>query len=88
VGGRRAEARDLSLLHSVQTGSEGPTDSYRMGVAGSPGLKRPEREANNTLSFSAGVKAELYLHCHIRLHSFVTSVTCLGGSQGCGTLRH
>jgi hypothetical protein len=52
-----AGARYLSILHSVQTGSMVYATSYPMGTgAPSPGVKRPGRDADHSLSCSAEVK--------------------------------
>jgi hypothetical protein len=51
-----AEAREFSLVHSVQAGSAAYPAFYRIGPEGSfPGIKRPRREADYSLP-SAEVK--------------------------------
>jgi hypothetical protein len=60
-----AGAGNFSLRHRVQNGSRAHPASYPMGTRGSfPGVKRPEREADNSPPSSAEVKecVELYLH--------------------------
>jgi hypothetical protein len=55
----------FSLHHRVHTGCEGHPDSYPMGTRGSfPGVKRPQREADQSPPSSAEAKewVELYLH--------------------------
>jgi hypothetical protein len=52
-----AGARDFSLFHRIQTGSGAHAASSPMGTeAFSPGLKRPEREADRSPPFSAEAK--------------------------------
>jgi hypothetical protein len=49
--------RDFSLLHSVQTGSGTHLTSFTMRIADfSPGVKRPEREAEHSPPCSAESK--------------------------------
>jgi hypothetical protein len=51
-----AGERDVSLLHSIQTGSGFHPASYPVGTGGSfPGVKRPRLEADHSSSFSAEV---------------------------------
>jgi hypothetical protein len=56
-----AGARNFSLLHCVQTGPGDHPASYQIGIGGggpSPGIKRPEREADHSPPSSAEVKNE------------------------------
>jgi len=69
-------ARDFSLHHHVQNGSEAHPASYPMGKrALSLGVTRSGREADNSPSSSAGIKecVELYLCYPICLHGVVIS---------------
>jgi hypothetical protein len=52
-----AGAGNFSLHHRVQNGSGAHPASYLIGIRGSfPGVKRPGREADNSLLSSAEVK--------------------------------
>jgi hypothetical protein len=52
-----ADAKDFSLLHSVQIGSEAHPYSEPMGTGGlSPAVKRPQREADHPFPSSADVE--------------------------------
>jgi hypothetical protein len=68
-----AEARDISLLHSVQTGSGAHPASHPMGTGvPSSWIKLPGREDDHSPSSSAEVKNNgLYLHFPIRIHGVV-----------------
>jgi hypothetical protein len=60
-----AGAGNFSLHHRVKNDSGTHPASYPMGTRGSfPGVKRPGREAEHSLSSSAKVKecVELYVH--------------------------
>jgi hypothetical protein len=51
------QGRDISLLYSVQTGSEAHPASYPMGTGTNfKGVKRPERKADHSHPSSAEVK--------------------------------
>jgi hypothetical protein len=70
-----AGARNLSLLHIVQTGSEAHPTSYPLLIGRGaiyPGIKRPG-SVNLTINFhSSEVKiVEIYLHFLICLHGMV-----------------
>jgi hypothetical protein len=61
----------LSLLHSVQTGSEAHPFSYPVGTGGSfPVVKRKELTTDLHL-VSRSRKVELYLHSRICLHGIM-----------------
>jgi hypothetical protein len=52
-------AKDFSIIHSVQTGSEANPASYSMGTKGSvPGVKQSRREADHSPRSTAEVKNE------------------------------
>jgi hypothetical protein len=57
----RAEARNLSLFHSVQIGCEAHSTSYPIGIGGYlRGVKRPDSETDYSPPTSAEIKTRLH----------------------------
>jgi hypothetical protein len=68
------QGQDLSILHRVQTGFLGSTQTRIQCVPGaiSPQIKRPERDADDSPPSSAGVKNyAAVLPLHVRTHGMV-----------------
>jgi hypothetical protein len=62
---------EFSLLHVVQTGSGVHSTSYPMGTGDpSPGVKRPEREAEHSPPASSEVK-KMWLYTSTPLYVFM-----------------
>jgi hypothetical protein len=81
IKSEQSQLWDFSLRHHIQTGSGAHPASYPMGITGAltPGVKRPECEANHSSPSSAEVKNtwSSTATLPIRLHCVV-----LGEAQG------